>query len=86
MRTKLTYPKIPDSSAKFSGRCIAFNKYDGTNLHWNWEPELGWYGFGARRTQFDLDDQGIAEFNAHHKGLLSEAPDIFRRDLADPLE
>ena len=65
--------------------CIAFEKYDGTNLHWVWEKELGWYAFGTRRDRFDLDDRGIAEFNAAHPAL-EEAPQIFVRDFAKSLE
>ena len=53
-RIKLAYPKIPGSKNSPFKRCIAFEKYDGTNLHWVWEYELGWYGFGTRRDRFDL--------------------------------
>jgi hypothetical protein len=84
-KVKLAYPKIPDSKNCPMGRCIAFEKYDGTNLHWVWEVELGWYAFGTRRDRFDLDDVGIAEFNSAHSGL-DKAPEIFHRDFANPLE
>ena len=84
-RVKLAYPKIPGSKDSPLENCIAFEKYDGTNLHWVWEPELGWYAFGTRRSRFDIDDRGIAEFNALHPGL-EEAPDIFTRDFGRQLE
>lgn len=84
-RVPLAYPKIPDSKNCPLEKCIAFEKYDGTNLHWVWEAELGWYAFGTRRDRFDLDDMGIADFNAAHPGL-EEAPVIFRRDFATSLE
>ncbi|NMG06674.1 RNA ligase family protein [Brasilonema sp. UFV-L1] len=84
-RIQLVYPKIPGSKNCPSGRCIAFEKYDGTNLHWIWEPELGWYGFGTRRDRFDLDDMGITEFNAAHPGLEA-APTLFQTSLAAPLD
>ena len=84
-RISLAYPKIPGSSAAPLERCVAFEKYDGTNLHWVWERELGWYAFGMRRNRYDLDEIGIAEFNANHSGL-TDAIDIFRRDFAEPLE
>jgi hypothetical protein len=32
----LHYSKIPGSSAAPLGRCVAFEKLDGTNLHWCW--------------------------------------------------
>ncbi|MEH1800775.1 RNA ligase family protein [Nostoc sp.] len=84
-RVQLVYPKIPDSKNCPWERCIAFEKYDGTNLHWVWEPELGWYAFGTRRDRFDLDDMGIAQFNKAHPGL-EEAAEIFNRDFAKSLE
>ncbi|MEG4840744.1 RNA ligase family protein [Microcoleus sp. B9-D4] len=84
-RVQLAYPKIPDSKNCPHEQCIAFEKYDGTNLHWVWEIELGWYAFGTRRSRFDLDEMGIAEFNAAHPGLEA-APEIFKRDFASPLE
>jgi len=83
-RTKLVYPKMPGSGDAPLDRCVAFEKYDGTNLHWVWEPELGWYAFGTRRDRFDLDATGIAAFAAAHVGLEEAAP-IFLRDLAEPL-
>ncbi|MBW4615918.1 MAG: hypothetical protein KME21_22080 [Desmonostoc vinosum HA7617-LM4] len=84
-RVQLVYPKIPDSKNCPWERCIAFEKYDGTNLHWVWESELGWYAFGTRRDRFDLDKQGIAQFNAAHPGLEA-ASKIFNRDFASALE
>jgi hypothetical protein len=84
-RVNLAYPKIPGSKHWPSGRCVAFEKYDGTNLHWVWERELGWYAFGTRRNRFDLDDVGIAEFNKSHPGY-EDAPAIFNREFAQALE
>ncbi|HEY9850758.1 MAG TPA: RNA ligase family protein [Leptolyngbyaceae cyanobacterium] len=84
-RIKLVYPKIPDSKNCPLEQCIAFEKYDGTNLHWVWETELGWYAFGTRRDRFDLDEMGIAQFNAAHPGL-EEAPIFFKEHFANQLE
>lgn len=84
-RIKLAYPKIPGSKHSPAGRCVAFEKYDGTNFHWVWERELGWYAFGMRRSQFDFDEVGIAEFHAAHPGM-EDATSIFRNELAKPLE
>jgi RNA ligase len=85
VRVKLAYPKIPGSRDSPLEKCIAFEKYDGTNLHWIWDEELGWYAFGTRRNRFDLDELGIAQFNAAHPGL-EEAPQIFVNDLAKSLD
>lgn len=84
-RVKLVYPKMPRSKDCPSGRCIAFEKYDGTNLHWVWEQELGWYAFGTRRNRFDLDEQGIADFHSTHPGLL-DAPELFQNEWAELLQ
>lgn len=84
-RIPLSYPKIPGNDDTLTGRCIAFEKYDGTNLHWVWERELGWYAFGTRRDRFDLDEAGIVLFNRHHPGY-EDASHLFRMAYADPLE
>jgi hypothetical protein len=28
---------------------VAFEKYDGTNLHRDWDRDFGWHSFGTRR-------------------------------------
>ena len=72
----LHYPKIPGSRNAPTARCVAFEKYDGTNLHWDWDRDFGWHAFGTRRDQFNLTPDGIAEFSAKHDHL-SEAPGVF---------
>src|SRR5574339_588081 len=84
MKVDLVYPKIPENSDKFHGKCIAFEKYDGTNLHWKWDPQNGWTHFGTRRTQFPLNRIGIAEFAKEHSEL-APAPHIFNEVLRDKL-
>jgi hypothetical protein len=81
----LHYPKIPGSRNAPNGRCVAFEKYDGTNLHWDWDRDFGWHAFGTRRDQFNLKPDGIAEFSAKHDHL-SEAPVVFLDALATGLE
>ena len=83
-RISLAYPKIPGSSKAPFRRCVAFEKYDGTNLHWVWDWELEWHAFGTRRDRYDLDSSGVDAFNAAHVEL-EEAADIFRASLATPL-
>lgn len=84
MKIDLIYPKIPENSDKFHGKCIAFEKYDGTNLHWKWDPEEGWLGFGTRRTHFYLTREGIKDFTKEHTEL-ADAPHIFNEGLRDKL-
>ena len=81
----LHYPKIPGSRNAPDGRCIAFEKYDGTNLHWQWDRDFGWHAFGTRRDEFNFNEAGIEEFVARH-AHLSECVEVFRETLADDLE
>lgn len=83
-RVPLVYPKMPNASAAKLEKCIAFEKYDGTNLHWVWERELGWYAFGTRRDRYDLDAVGIGDFADSHSGL-EQAPGLFREKLETQL-
>lgn len=83
-RVDLVYPKIPRNYSAEFGHCVAFEKYDGTNLHWVWNRELGWWAFGTRRSRYDLEDAGAMAFKTNHSGL-SEAVDIFRRDFSAQL-
>ncbi len=79
------YPKIPGSRDAPAGRCVAFEKYDGTNLHWDWDREFGWHSFGTRRDEFDLSEAGIARFTAAH-AHLRECVGVFLATLAEGLE
>ncbi len=83
MKVPLVYPKIPENSDKFHGKCIAFEKYDGTNMHWAWSAAHGWR-FGTRRTQFPLTRIGVEEFRKEHSELL-HAPDLFNDLFRDKL-
>lgn len=81
----LHYPKIPGSKNAPSGHCVAFEKLDGTNLHWCWDRDFGWHAFGTRRDEFDLIPTGTAAFTAAHPELET-APCVFLDSLADQLE
>lgn len=81
----LFYPKIPGSRQAPAGRCWAFEKYDGTNLHWAWDRLTGWRSFGTRRDAFELSPSGIEEFGARH-AHLRECVAVFRETLAEGLE
>jgi hypothetical protein len=81
----LHYPKIPGSDRCPSGRCVAFEKYDGTNLHWDWDRDFGWHSFGTRRDAFNLNPLGYEEFALRH-AHLSQCVEVFRATLAEPVE
>jgi hypothetical protein len=47
------YPEIPGAKkAPLGERCIAFYKYDGSNLRWEWSKKRGWHKFGTRTELF----------------------------------
>jgi hypothetical protein len=81
----LHYPKIPGSRNAPDGRCIAFEKYDGTNLHWEWDRDFGWHSFGTRRDVFNLTQEGIELFSQTH-AHLRQAVQVFQMTLAEGIE
>jgi hypothetical protein len=81
----LHYPKIPGSRNAPAGRCVAFEKYDGTNLHWEWDRDFGWHSFGPRRDEFNLTEEGIDRFARMH-AHLRESVEVFRSTLAEGIE
>jgi hypothetical protein len=81
----LHYPKIPSTEGCPGGRCVAFDKIDGTNLHWSWDRDFGWHAFGTRRDEFNLTPHGIADFHAAHAGL-DGCTELFLRSFSDELE
>jgi hypothetical protein len=80
MKCALAYPKIPDGHNCPLKKCLAFEKYDGTNFHWKWKG--GWQEFGTRRTKFAFDNVGEELFQRAHPGLET-APEIFWQDGLD---
>jgi hypothetical protein len=81
----LHYPKIPGSRDAPGGRCIAFEKYDGTNLHWDWDRDFGWHSFGTRRDEYNLSEGGIELFAQKH-AHLRQAVEAFWATLAEGVE
>lgn len=56
------YPSIEGSSkAPLGKQCIAFYKYDGSNLRWEWNPKKGWFKFGTRQELFDQSNPVFGE-------------------------
>lgn len=51
----LAYPSIPrwKDSHGMNMPCLAFYKYDGSNLRWEWSPKRQWYKFGTRTQLMD---------------------------------
>lgn len=85
MKIALTYPKIPDSTNYLPKKCIAFEKYDGTCIHFLWTPYDGFTDFGTRRDRYSLDNHGIRDFKEAHSGL-EDVYDTFYSKMRRPLE
>jgi hypothetical protein len=70
------YPTIEGSAKAPLGKpCLAFYKYDGSNLRWEWSPKQGWHKFGTRHQLFD---------DSHP--LFRVAIPIFMNNMADEIE
>lgn len=80
MKIPLVYPKIPEPKNCPLKQCIAFEKLDGTNIHWKWNSDKGFYAFGTRRDQFPTDADGTIHFQSSHEGL-EPAPSSFDHDF-----
>lgn len=53
----IQYPSIEGSAKAPLGKpCIAFYKYDGSNLRFEWSPKQGWHKFGSRTQLIDQKD------------------------------
>lgn len=81
MKTPLVYPKIPDTTGCPLKKCWVFEKYDGTNMHWDF-VKYKFVSFGTRRDTFPFDEEGFKAFAAAHPGL-EDAPHRFNRSLED---
>lgn len=52
----LQYPSILGAKKVPKGfPCIAFYKYDGSNLRFEWSPKKGWNKFGSRNQMIDIN-------------------------------
>lgn len=85
MNKPLYYPKITDARDFPLGRCVAFEKLDGTNVHFDWNRQQGWQAFGTRRDRFPWDPQGIDQFEQKHPEL-NQVADAFTLALAETLQ
>jgi hypothetical protein len=56
MKEYLSIPGVNSHTATKGHSCIAFKKYDGSNLRFEWDRKKGWHLFGTRRRLFDKSD------------------------------
>lgn len=69
------YPSIEGPNGDFGKPCIAFYKYDGSNLRFEWSPKKGWNKFGTRTRLFDKSDP-----------VFGSAVDLFIATQAEDIE
>lgn len=69
MKIKLSYPKIPNTLDCPLRQCVAFEKLDGTNIHFVWDHSDGWFAFGTRRDRFLWNEVGKKAFDLAHPEL-----------------
>ena len=52
----IVYPSIAGLSHVPLGEpCLAFHKYDGSNLRFFWSRRAGWHRYGTRYSRDDLE-------------------------------
>lgn len=77
-----TYPTIEHADRGTGQHCFAFEKYDGSNLRFEWSPKRGWHKFGTRTRLFDASDDVFGEAVAlFHEKLGPEVLAICRDRL-----
>ncbi len=68
MKIPLAYPKITGPTDCPLKKCIAFEKYDGTNIHWVWR-DSHFQAFGTRRDRYPIHNVGETAFIKRHPEL-----------------
>lgn len=54
------YPSIPHWNQGIWGEPVfAFNKYDGSNIRFEWNKKRGWYKFGTRKVLLDPNSRPL---------------------------
>lgn len=75
------FPSIPHVEGFHGQPCIAFYKYDGSNLRFEWSKKRGWYKFGTRQRMFDKTDEVFGEaIDVFLNTYGSSLPEVFKKD------
>lgn len=78
------YPSIGGSSRAPRKPCIAFYKYDGSNLRAEWSRKTGWTKFGTRKRLFDESDPDFGSaIPLFHETMADGLIDIFKKKYRD---
>jgi hypothetical protein len=77
----MNYPKIPWYGKDTPNKpCIAFEKYDGTNLSWDWKVDQGFTTAKTRRRAFDASDPDFGEAIPLFNKLAPSLEEIFKKE------
>ena len=61
--------------------CVAFYKYDGSNLRFEWNPKTGWAKYGTRWRLFDHTDTDFGcAVEIFHRQYANDIEHIFRKN------
>lgn len=78
------YPSITGSSKAPKQFCIAFYKYDGSNIRAEWNRKTGWSKFGTRKRLFDESDPDFGSVIPLFRETMAKGlEDIFRKKYRD---
>ena len=77
------YPSIARSDkAPVGEQCVAFYKYDGSNLRFEWSMNQGWYKFGTRHRLFDKTDSDYGSAVPLFMGKIApQLDEVFKREF-----
>lgn len=81
-----SYPSIINTNSRkavLNKECIAFYKYDGSNLRFEWSNKRGWYKFGSRTRVFDKNDN---QFGSSIDLFLNKYSEDIERKIKDNLK
>lgn len=82
-----SYPSIDGASKAPRDSGIAFYKYDGSNLRFEWTKKKGWHKFGTRKCLFDETDAVFGEAIKIFKDTLAaDLEAIFKKEYRDTQE
>lgn len=82
-----SYPSIEGSSKAPKDQCIAFYKYDGSNLRFEWTKKRGWHLFGTRKRLFDETDPDFGPtIKMFRETLASDLEAIFKKEYREAQE
>lgn len=66
------FPSIPyfgEDDGQFGQPCLAFYKYDGSNLRFEFSSKTGWHKFGTRTQPFDQGHEQFGKAITHFLGV-----------------